>query len=221
MLIGFAVVIANAVLTWRIYMRRRLPGVSGGWVVFPGQIAVSILCVCISRAAHFVPGLIMGMSGDYIPARPLEGHHLGRRTAFTAATVVVIALAAWFASIPVAAAAAQPGASFATLTLDSALAVIAVAGMETLVFTLAPFFFLDGYHLFHWNRPLWLLLWGFGALWLSFVIINPAISHYEGEAKASVAWLATLLLIQALIALGLWAFFAMRRRPPALAGPPP
>ncbi len=83
MLIGITVVTANLVFTWRAYMRRRLPDVDGGWVVYPGQIAVSVLCVAVSRIAHFVPGLMLGMAGDYEPRRALDLEHLGCRTAFT------------------------------------------------------------------------------------------------------------------------------------------
>lgn len=216
MLLGIAVVVGNTLVTWRIYMRRRVPGVSGGWTVYPGQIAVAMVCVAVSRVAHFVPGLIMGLTGDFEPERRLELHHLGRRAAFTCTVLLVISLGAWLASIPLAAAAAEPGAGFATLTLDAALAVIAVGGMETLVFTLAPFAFLDGHDLFHWNRRIWLALWGTGAIWVSVVIVNPAISHYEGKARASVGWLASLLALQALIAVSLWAYFATRRRPPSV-----
>jgi hypothetical protein len=123
-----------------------------------------------------------------------------------------ISMAAWVASIPVATAASRPGASFLILTLDAALSVIAVAGMELLVFTGVPFVFLDGHDLFRWRPRLWFVIWGSGVLWFSLVIVNPALSHPEGRPKASIAWLASLLAAAVVIAVSFWSFFAGRNR---------
>ena len=193
-------------------MGRHLPHVTGRWTVYPGQIAVSALCVTVSRLGHFVPGLMLGISGDFEPSREITLEHRGRRVAHRVLILMVLGLSAWVASIPVSDAAAEPGAGFWLLTLDATLSVVAVAGIETLVFTLAPFAFLDGYELYRWNRRLWAAVWGTGVLWFSLVVLNPALSHYEGEARASATWLASLLALELVIAFGLWGFFVVRGR---------
>ena len=177
MLIGFAVIIANQALTSRRYLARHVPESSGRWAVYPGQIAVSVVCVAISRFGHFVPGVIMGMSGDYEPRSSLELSQAARRVVQTVLSLAAISLTAWFASIPVAHAAARPHASSALLVLDAALSVLAVAGIESLVFGLVPLYFLPGDTLRRWRPRTWLAIWSAGVLWFALVVVDPALSE--------------------------------------------
>jgi hypothetical protein len=212
MLLGWLVILTNTAVHWRRYIASKLPGTPGRWHLYPGQIAVSAFCVAVSRFAHFVPGLIFGMAGDYEPDRRIELEHRGRRIARTLSSLAAISLLAWVASIPAGNAAERPNATFAVLTLDAALSVIAVTGMQTLFFSLTPLVFLDGYDLRAWRPRLWFLLWASGALWFSLVVLNPALSHPVGETRASLAWLAGLLVAETIIAMSLWSFFALRGR---------
>lgn len=211
MLAGFAVIAANQHLTQRVYINRRVPELAGGWKVYPGQVTVSVLCVLASRLAHFVPGVMFGMSGDYESRRPLPLEHLGRRITLTYGLLLAISLTAWCASIPVAHAAAERGASFGVLMLDAALAILAVGGMQGIAFGLVPLTFLDGDSLARARPWVWRGLWGSGLLWLAVVVINPALTH-QGHKSASVTWLVALLAFQSLVAVGLWSYFVVRRR---------
>ncbi len=78
-----------------------------------------------------------------------------------------MSLVAWFVSVAVGRAAGEQGAGFALLTLDTFLAVLAVGGMELLVFALLPLQFLNGYVLVRQRPRTWAALWGFGVLWVS------------------------------------------------------
>ena len=212
MLLGFGVVTANTLVTWRIYAPRWLPDRDGRWHTYGAQLGVGALCVATSRAAHLVPGLIFGQAGDWEPAQRPSLELRARRVALTQTSMATISLLAWAVSIPIGNLAARPPAGFGVLTLDAALAVIAVTGMELLVFSLIPLVFLDGHDLFTWRPRWWLALWGTGLIWFSLVVLNPAISHPEAHTRASVAWLASLLALEIAIAFGLWSFFAARRR---------
>ncbi|MDX6680847.1 MAG: TolB protein, partial [Solirubrobacteraceae bacterium] len=192
MLLAFGVLVGLQLVTWRRYVHRHLPEVAGGWSVYPGQVAVSIMCVAVSRIAHFVPGLVFGMSGGYQPRRPLSVPHAGRRALLSYSWLLAISLTAWAASIPIARAADHAGASAVVLVLDAALAVLALGGMQSVVFGLVPLMFMDGEKLYRWRRSVWLGLWSVGVLWMAIVVINPALSHH-GHDEASVAWLAGLL----------------------------
>jgi hypothetical protein len=211
MLLAFGVLVGLQLVTWRRYVHRHLPEVAGGWSVYPGQVAVSIMCVAVSRIAHFVPGLVFGMSGGYQPRRPLSVPHAGRRALLSYSWLLAISLTAWAASIPIARAADHAGASAVVLVLDAALAVLALGGMQSVVFGLVPLMFMDGEKLYRWRRSVWLGLWSVGVLWMAIVVINPALSHH-GHDEASVAWLAGLLAFQVLVAGSLWSFFVARRR---------
>lgn len=130
--------------------------------------------------------------------------------------MLAISLTAWAASIPIARAADHTGASAVVLTLDAALAVIALGGMQSVVFGLVLLMFMDGEDLYRWRKSVWLGLWSVGLLWMAIVVINPALSHHSGD-EASVAWLAGLFAFQAVVAVGLWSFFVARQR----SGPQP
>ncbi|MEA2126339.1 MAG: hypothetical protein QOI80_3121 [Solirubrobacteraceae bacterium] len=218
MVLGIATIVTLLVTAWRRSVRQTNPENRLHWHVYPGQILVSIVCVSVSRLAHFVPGLIFGMAGDLEPHRPLTLEDNGRATARAGTAMLLLSLSAWVLSIPVGRSAAHADASFGLLTLDATLAVIAVSGMEYLVFMLAPFVFLDGYDLARWRPAVWATLWGTAVLWLSLVILNPALNHYQGEAKASIAWLGGLLAFEVFAAFALWAFFVARNRARTSAG---
>lgn len=211
MLAGVAALVTTQLLCARLYVQRHAPDAAGGWVVYPGQVAVSMACVAVSRLANFVPGLLFGMAGDYESRRPLSAAQEAAASTWFYSVLLVLGLGAWFASIPVADAADGAGAGFVVLALDAALAVVAIGGMQAVAFGLIPLMFLDGAVLFRIRRGTWLTLWTIGLLWLAIVVINPALSHH-GEQEASVAWLAGLLAFQGLVAGALWSFFVMRRR---------
>lgn len=210
MVLGFALIVANVIFNWRRTMREAGPDAGVDWHVYPGQILVSLVCVTVSRMAHFVPGLIFGLAGDLELRKPVALEHLGRAVMRTATCLLAISLSAWVLSIPVGRAAADGG--FALRTLDAMLAVIAVAGMEWLLFMLAPFAFLDGYDLFRWRPAVWAAIWGTSVAWFCIVVLNPALSHYQGEAHASFGWIVGLLVFEAVVAFGLWAFFVAHNR---------
>ena len=205
-------------LAARRFMARRLPGVGGGWVVYAGQIAVLAACVAVSRLAHLAPGLLLGMAGDYESRRPRTPAEDAAAGTVTYGVRLAVSLTALVASIPVARAAEDTAASSGMLALDTALTVIALVGMQSVVFALIPLMFLDGYNLLRERRGVWFAYWGTGILWVAVVVINPALSH-QGEREASVPWRAGLLAFQALITVGFWAFFLMRRRRTAAGRP--
>jgi len=83
------------------------------------------------------------MAGDYEPRRPLPLEHRAARIALTYTLLLVISLSAWFASIPLAHAAEEAGASTAVLVLDAALGALGLAGIQTIAFGLVPLMFLS------------------------------------------------------------------------------
>jgi hypothetical protein len=125
-------------------------------------------------------------------------------------SLAAISLTAWVVSIPVAHAAARPDASSVILTLDSALAVLSVAGIETLVFGLVPLYFLEGDTLRRWSFRTWISIWSLGIVWFALVVVDPALNREAKGVRASVVWLVILLVAEATIAVGLWSYFAIR-----------
>lgn len=209
MLVASSVIVMIQALTWRRYIERRAPELSGGWTVYPGQVAVSAICVAVSRIGHFAPGLMFGMHGDYEPRGRMSLEHAGRRIALTFGALLLIGLVAWVASIPLAHAAARRDAGFVTLALDAGVAGIACAGVQTIAFGLVPLVFLDGHVMCRWRPGWWFALWSLGLAWLALVVINPAIWH-QPQYPIATGWLAGLLAFQAVVAIGLWSFFAAR-----------
>jgi Zn-dependent protease len=218
MTLGFGVLVVNALVRRTEYTHEHHLEGKSGWTVYPGQIAVSVLCVVVSRVAHFVPGLIFGVSGDYEMRGQVEAADRARSIVSHVTTLIGIAMVAWILSVPVGHAASEPEGGFAIHVLDAALATIAVGAMEVLVFSMTPFQFLEGYHVFRWNKLVWASLWGFGVLWCALVLLNPALAHDEGAAEASVGWLLALFGFEMLVAVAFWSFFVVRNRRRPQAG---
>ena len=182
------------------------------WTVYPAQIFISILCIVVSRFAHFIPGFVFGLAGDVEPRKSISVGDGAEPSRGSRRRCSRFGLASWFVSIPVGSASLEPGAGFALRTFDTLLAVVAVVGMEVLVFALAPF------PLPRRLRPVQVearlygrSFWGTGLVEFAFVILNPALASTRRGASVAGREL-TNLLFEALAAVAIWFYFLSRRR---------
>jgi hypothetical protein len=212
MVLGFVLVAIVFFGTWREVVHRLEPESEGRWRLYPPYIVLAIMLVALARLAHFLPGVVLGTLAEYEPGKKLSKRTAGLRVLITYSLLLVVGFGAWFAWIPVEHAAAEPGASSLTLIGDSALAVIFVTGLESVVFGLIPLTFLDGHDLWAWKKGLWLTLWGLGVYWFSVVILHPALSTYNHESSAGVFWFGILFGGLMIVALSTWSYFAIRER---------
>ena len=202
----------HAVLMHRLY------GVWGHWQIFPGGIAIVLICVAIAKFTSAEPGYIYGVMLSYsLGAFKVPEKHEGRLVAAGYLLVLAASLGAWLLWSPVKAAASSPAAALPIVILSSALAGIFIGGICSMVFGLIPLRFLDGQKLLSWQRVLWVLMFAAGMfLFVHVVLNNAAQSAHPGRSyTAAIAFFA----IFGLASTAFWAYF--RFRPERVATPSP
>lgn len=214
MLAGIVVVtLAFALPAWVVHGRAARPSVK----VVPLSLGVGVVCVAISRVTGFQPGYLYGLLIGLAFARELSVAEEARVVAASAALMLVGAFAAW-----IGLAALPPGdeASFAVLSLRTALAAVLVAGLEGVAFGLLPFRFLPGEALFAGNRLLWAALLGAGVFAFFHVLINPASGYLADTSRTPLLTTLALFVGFGLGSVAFWGWFRFRpsgdpaRQPP-------
>ncbi len=140
----------------------------------------------------------------------LNAKDQGRLTAANWTWALFLSLAAWFARIPVAEAAAQPDASVWWIGLEAGLVITFLWGVESLVVAMLPMRFLDGPKVRAWSRTAWLALLFVGILCVVHVLLAPTsgyVGHTTGEVTVGVI---VIFLIFGAISVGVWAYFRYR-----------
>jgi hypothetical protein len=181
--------------------------------LFPEALAIALVCVAISRLAGFQPGYLYGVVVGVVFARELARKEEGRRTALTAAWLLVLGLAAWLVQTPVHDRALDAGSALPIRVLDVALVTTFTAAIEAVAFGLVPLRFLAGAKLFEWSRVAWAALIGTGIFLLVQVLLNPQ----AGYLSTSPFWVSALLFLAfGLASVLFWGYFRFRpmHRPP-------
>jgi hypothetical protein len=176
----------------------------------PGSLGVSIVMVILSRAMHFQPGYVYGAMAGLAFRSALSGRLQGRLTAANWLFSLVLALGAWYGRVPVAEAAAQPGASVWWMGAEVCLALIFLWGIESLAVAMLPMRFLDGRKVVNWNRPTWAVLMFLG-LFATVHVLLSANSGYVGHTGAQVRF-GVIVLFAAFgaFSVAVWAYFRYR-----------
>jgi hypothetical protein len=122
----------------------------------PAGLAIAALCVFISRISDFRPGYLYGVVCGLVFGTKLAKHQQGHVVALSAIATLAVSVGAWFAWVPVYAAASRPGANLGIVLAEDFLAAAFVSGLVGTVIGLLPFRFLPGGDLFNWHRGAWL-----------------------------------------------------------------
>ena len=176
----------------------------------PGTLIVSVVMVALSRVMDFQPGYFYGAIAGLAFAVTLNAKEQGRLTAANWTWALLLSLAAWFARIPVAEAAAQPDASVWWIGLEAGLVITFLWGVESLVVAMLPMRFLDGPKVRAWSRTAWLVLLFVGILCVVHVLLAPTagyVGHTTGEVTVGVI---VIFLIFGAVSVGMWAYFRYR-----------
>lgn len=196
----------------------------------PGTLLVGAICVLVSRVTGFQPGYLYGLIIGYVLSRELTKKEEGRPIAVATAWALLGALVAWLL-LAVARAAQGRGPAvidptdprFAAAVLETACAVVVVAGLEAAVFAMLPIRFLPGEKVYAWNRRVWLVLLGLGAFGFCHVILNPSTGYLADTTRVSLLTTVALLALFGLGSVAFWAFFrwrdSRRAAPPTTLNP--
>ena len=193
------------------YMRRRFHK-RGRLITFPGAIIFAIALVVVSRIFNFEPGFIFGLTTGIAFSDSLSEREDGHGLAIASLFVLAVSFAAWFIWIPVKGAAeASSNPGFMIVTLDTLLATVWVAGIQSVVFSLIPIRFMDGLKVALWSRLVWLGIYVFALFVFVHTVLHPR-DNQVGNSSASVLYLSIMLGAFTLLAGSLWLFFVIRNR---------
>lgn len=183
----------------------------GQILVMPGTVFVAAALVVLSRLLHFQPGYLYGLLAVFVFHHELGPRASGKLAAASSLLVMVLAILAWIARVPVSGAAMGPDVGFWTVVLESALCGAFVIGLESTVVGLLPMRFLDGSRIKEWSRWGWGALFGFSILVTVQVLLQPG-SGYVGHSSTPAK--LTVILLYVAFGLGTYAFWAYFRYRP-------
>jgi hypothetical protein len=176
--------------------------------VLPGTIAVAAACVFITRLTGFQPGYLYGLIIGVVFATELAAAAEGRGAFIAAAWMLVVALAAWVALIPVGSAAAD--GAIGPMILQATLTTLVVGGLEGVAIGLLPLRFLPGEAVLGWSRRAWAVLFGIGVFAFLHVLVNPSSGYLADTERAPLLTVVLLFVGFAVASVGLWAWFRFR-----------
>ena len=191
----------------------RLDAVYAGWRfklkhrfrVYPGALAVAVVCVGISRAVNFLPGYVYGLLMGAQIERDLDHREHGPSIAFAFAATFLFSIAAWLLWVPVKSLADKTSALPFT-TLDVMLAAVFVAGLQGILFGLIPVRFQPGAILRSWSWRVWLLYLLVSAFTLFHILIRP---RPTANLTPFVIVLGLFLFFGG-ISVAFWAYFRLK-----------
>jgi hypothetical protein len=180
-------------------------------------IVVAVVSVVASRLTGFEPGLLYGFVASSLILAPVA---LGRRdeamlVLIPAIGLLAISVVAWLVLQPLRASVDLGAPAWALI--DSILAMVTLAGLEGLFFTLIPLRFMDGAVIMQWSRLAWALVFGTVTfLWWQ-LLLNRDRAYAATFEQTNVQVVVVLLVAFMVTTGGLWSYFRFRTPPEELA----
>ena len=199
-------------------LARRRYGARSSVRLYGTAILVAIACVLISKLGAFSPGIVYGFVASSIVIAPVA---LAKRD--EAMLVVVPALALLAVSVLAfillgAASGSATSGSWQGSFIQTVLAIVFIAGLEGLVFTMLPLRFMDGSVVMRWSRAAWALLFGAGVfLWWQ-LLLNRDRAYLDSFRQANVQLVAVALVFFMATTGLVWGYFRFRPTRTSTAG---
>lgn len=181
----------------------------------PSGLAIGAGCVVFSRLTGFQPGYLYGVVAGVLFTKELARRERGHIAALCTITLLVLGILAWFAWVPVDAAALKLGASPGVVLLDDFLASIFVSGLVGTVIGLTPLRALPGYAIKEWNRAVWVVTYVLALFGLVQVLLRP---HAVGPSHTPLAMTVGFFVLFGAASIAFHEHFEAKRR--AAAGEP-
>ncbi|HVF06447.1 MAG TPA: FGLLP motif-containing membrane protein [Frankiaceae bacterium] len=173
--------------------------------VLPAALLVAAVLSLASRLAGFEPAYVYGLVAGYavLAGRTLTSERAGQAVLVGTASLLGVSMLAWAAWLSLG----EPEGTLAAELTDSALAGVALVGVEGLVFALLPVRFLDGEALWQWGRRRWAVAYGI----VAFVFVHLLLaSRTERVDAAAVARMLALFAAFGVGSVAFWAWFRFR-----------
>jgi hypothetical protein len=207
--IGLAVVTYLSEGVAAQFASRRL-GAQSSLELFGPAIAIAVFCVLLSRALAFQPGILYG----FVASAVVIGTTLNRRQEAEAVIVpslllLAASLIAWLILIPLRPAAEASG-DWLYVLLASIAAMVFLAGLEGLFYSMIPLTFMDGATVFAWSRVAWAIMFGAATFLFFELVINPDSSYMDAFRNTNVVLALELVGVFVIVTLATWGYFRYR-----------
>jgi hypothetical protein len=185
-------------------------GVPAGVRVHGGALLAAIACVVVSRALGFQPGIVYGFiaSAAVLGSLALDRRQAGEFAFYPAVAVLTIGVAAW-AALGWVRGGGLEGTSAGVM--ESLLAVLFVAGIEGVMFSMVPLAFMDGRAVIEWSRGAWAVLAGMATFLFWQVLVNPNLAYLDAFRESGVKIVLAVALGYVALTAGTWGYFRARR----------
>lgn len=189
------------------YVNRRFKK-RGRLITFPAGILFAIGLVVVSRVFNFEPGFIFGLMTGIAFSDGLTDRENGHGLWIASLLVLAVSFAAWFIWIPVKGAVdGTHDPAFILVALDTLLATVWVAGIQSVVFSLIPIRFMDGEKVASWSRVAWFAIYVFALFVFVHTVLHPRDNQVGTTDAAQVIYLSVLLGVLTVVAASMWTFF--------------
>jgi hypothetical protein len=179
---------------------------------FPAALIFALLTVAISRVSDLNPGLVLGFVAGAVvlgPRAPTD-KEAGQIVYVPMLALLAVSLLAWLLMAP-ARDWAQNG-SFMSASVEAALALLFVAGIQGLLFNLIPVTFLDGLKVWRWSKLAWLSIAIPSAFIFFHVIVNRDGTFASAAGERSVHMLIAVCAVFWVFTMAIWLFFHLREQ---------
>lgn len=202
-----------------LYHRRRYHRAPWRWHSLPAGLAVGAACVLFSRLTGFEPGYLYGVMCSVLFTRKLGKEPTGHVAFLSTLAVLLVAVGAWFAWVPVAGAAAAHSNSVGLGFLEDFLAATFVGGLVGSFFSLIPVKGFAGFKIRLWNPRAWLALYFVVVLALMQVLLRPSTRANAPMSHAPLVGTIAAFLVAALGSVVFFEHFERKRRDAAAKTP--
>ena len=206
-----------SVSTLALIAYRRLRHRDAHWSLraLPAGLFIAAGCVLVSRITDFEPGYLYGVVCGTVFTGTLAKHEQGHAVAISTLVTVLLALLAWFAWVPVNAAAGGSGAAGPLVVLDDFLGAVFTGGLIGSTIGMIPLRFLPGGTLAAWHRGVWAAVTLVVTFAFVEIMLNPARGGHPGTA--ALGTVITLFVIFGGGSVAFAAYFA-RKKPLVVEG---
>ena len=179
--------------------------------VFPAGVAIAIICVALSRAQGFEPGLVFGFVAAHSLTVPtvMSKRQLGHQVFWPMLVLLGVSVVAWLLADPARELAEDGDTMWAALPEGIAIGLF-LAGVEGIFLQMIPLRFMDGHKLITWNKAAWLFIAVASGFLFWHAMMNEEKSSLDALGQTSTMTLVILMGTALLIAAATHTFFRIR-----------
>lgn len=175
---ALAIGVAVPALVGTIYHTTRHGSSPRKLMALPAGLALAAAMVVFSRLINFEPGYLYGFVCGVLFIRELPANEKGHLAALGVCTTLALSAIAWFAWVPVNAAAERPGAFVGVVLADDLLGALFVSGLVGSFFGMMPICGLPGWTVKQWSNWAWVGAFGISILGLFQILLRPGIAGH-------------------------------------------